>query len=82
MTRFVANISIILAIILMPWWFVVVLAVAFSFLFNFLEIMVYGMVLDSLYSVSSTFLSGHIFLIGAFVLYVVSAKIRPNLRSV
>ncbi len=82
MKRLSANLIIAIALVTLPWWAAALLAVIFAVLFDFLEIVFYGVVLDILYAVPYNFFWGHIFLISAIVLYALSALIRPNLRSV
>jgi hypothetical protein len=82
MKRLYANLITIIALITLPWWCVVLLLLVFSVVFDFFEVIVYGLLLDALYAVPGTLLSGHLFLISGAFVYTLSAIIRPNLRNV
>ena len=82
MIRALANILIIISIIALPWWAVLAFLITFSFFFDFFEIIIYGVVLDSLYAVHYSLLFSHMFFLIAVVVYASFTLIRPNLRSV
>lgn len=82
MQRTTANLITLIALVVLPWWCVVMLLLLFTYLFDFFEIMFFGLLLDILYAVPGGFISSHIFLLSALVVYTASSVIRPNLRTV
>ncbi len=82
MSRLFANLIVLLAIVTLPWWFTTILLVLWCIIFDYVEIVFYGLVLDILYAVPGGVIMPHIFFISSVILYLLSVIIRPNLRSV
>lgn len=81
MERIFANILVLSSIMFLPWWLVVFLLLVLLFIFDFIEIIAYGFILDIMYSLPSGFFSKNLFLISAVVAYFIFTIVRPNLRG-
>ena len=82
--RFLIDIVLLGAVILLPWWLVTSLLIYTFFLFNnFYEIIFFGFVFDVLYGVDIGVFSVNrpiIFVIG-LILYMILNKLKQYLRS-
>jgi hypothetical protein len=82
MIRLASNLIIVFVIAVLPWWLASILLVGFLVLFDFVEIIFYGIILDFLYAVPGSFLSAHGFLTSALVVYALSVIVRPYFKAV
>ncbi|MES2059535.1 MAG: hypothetical protein V4438_00730 [Patescibacteria group bacterium] len=80
--RFYANLISIAALALLPWWGSAFVLVAFAVMFDFAEIILYGLVLDLLFGVPGTIFGAYGFIIFAAAIYALSVWIRPYLKQV
>jgi hypothetical protein len=81
--RITIDALLIIAAFIMPWWLVVIASVYFLFKFErFYEIILMGLVLDSLYSVPVKTYGDFelIFTVSAFSLYIVAIFARNKLK--
>lgn len=81
MMRVIANLVSIFSIAFLPWWAASVVLLAFLALFDFFEIIVYGLILDMLYGAPGSPFSRFGFLLGGIALYAIAVFIRPYLKA-
>ena len=82
MKRLIANIIVIISIAVLPWWVSMLLILLMLFYFNFIEMIIYGVMLDSLYGRQGSIISEHLFFIAGVTIYALFILIKPYLRNV
>ena len=81
MKRIIANLLALCGVMFLPWFLAVILLLVLLFIFDFIEIIVYGFILDLVYGISPGFFIKNIFLISAVISYVLVTTIKPSLRG-
>ena len=82
MTRVLANLVVVVSLALLPWWGACVVLLVFLVVFDFVELLIYGLVLDILYGAPGGIWREHGFLFIAVIIYAISVFIRPSLKTV
>ncbi len=82
MMRVIANLASILAIAILPWWGAALVLLVLLAVFDFLEIIIYGIILSILYGAPGGMISSYGFFFASIILYLISVYIRPYLREV
>jgi hypothetical protein len=78
--RIFFNIILFLSVFFLPWWISILLGLIFVFIFSeYYEIIVLGLLLDSLYSETGSFKSA-LFTLAAVVVFIVAFEIRKRMR--
>ncbi len=79
--RILSDIFLFLAILVLPWWFALILGLAFFFNFNnYIELVIAGLIFDSLYGMTNSDAKPIWFIIFA-ILYIILNIFRRYLRS-
>lgn len=77
--RLVLNILLFLTILFLPWWFVLLAALALLIVFDAYEILFWGLFIDALYGNPSTFILfsfEYVFTIGFLAVLIISFIIK------
>lgn len=80
MLRLIGNIFVLVSLASLPFWMTLAIILFMCLTFDFVEIVLYGYVLDLMYSVPTTFLSAHIYLILAVGIYGMMIFIKPYIK--
>ena len=80
MMRLIANILVLISVASLPYYITIVLCILCCFMFDFVEIIVYGLLFDILYSVPASFLASNAYILGAVCVYVIMLGIKPFIK--
>ena len=77
MSRIIANLIVIASVFLFPWWVPVLLSIAFVFLFDYVEVILIGALLDGSYGMYG--FPTALFTSLGLTLFLISLYIKPKL---
>lgn len=80
MNRLIFNLSIVISIMLLPWWVVLLCAVvSIIFINKYYELVIFGIIYDLIYGVSFTGINMYYGVIFGIILFLISTKLKQRL---